>query len=324
MDTSRAQARCSIGGRRYGEMVHAFTLIELLVVVAIIAILVAVLLPALNNARVQARRLVCLSNVSQLGKAIASYQSEYRGGLPQWAYYPDDNWTNDNNIWVDGDKTTGAIRLGILYPKYVGRNENIFYCPDGDKNVWMRKGGNPSTLGTTGQPWGAWANWGKKAGVPVQCSYEYRARYYTDTNGKQGCWYNVRDDMKSRPASRMSIVADAFEGPWDSGGPYPSHTPIQQRPRMLYYNVGYLDGSGRPAKDFEKYSTAAGHFKDLEFRTRAPVVVQTGMGKYTVLAKPWSGNKLPGVVPWEPLSTRNYILNNTNHIERAWDFFDKR
>ncbi len=59
-----------------------FTLIELLVVVAIIAVLVALLLPAIQAARSQARALVCMSNERQLGVAFAGYAQDYNDSFP--------------------------------------------------------------------------------------------------------------------------------------------------------------------------------------------------------------------------------------------------
>lgn len=60
-----------------------FTLIELLVVVSILGLLIAILLPALSGARSQARQVVCLSNLSQLGKAMQLYANKNRDYVPQ-------------------------------------------------------------------------------------------------------------------------------------------------------------------------------------------------------------------------------------------------
>ena len=114
----------STGGRR------AFTLIELLVVIAVIAILAALLLPALGRAKESSRAAVCLNNLHQLGLASGTYGLDYGGKMPWFI-----NWLYTR----PGDATSGK-----LYP-YLN-SKDVYLCPT-DRIELRSKARGPASTG---------------------------------------------------------------------------------------------------------------------------------------------------------------------------------
>ena len=115
---------------------RGFTLIELLVVIAIIAILAAMLLPALTKAKIRAQGTGCMNNTRQLQLAWRMYAEDNRDQLP-FAYALG---ANAPYVWVQGNiddvnvtasdnwnyETT--IKKGVIWP-YCGNSVGIFHCP---------------------------------------------------------------------------------------------------------------------------------------------------------------------------------------------------
>jgi prepilin-type N-terminal cleavage/methylation domain-containing protein len=115
---------------------QAFTLIELLVVIAIIAILAAMLLPAVAKAKSKAQRIACISNIKQIGLGFIMFAHDHDGNFP-WLVPPADGGSSTMPYaWQHFDTVSNEL----VTPR-------VLHCPtDKDRPVAERFNGGPNSL----------------------------------------------------------------------------------------------------------------------------------------------------------------------------------
>jgi len=126
--------------------IHAFTLIELMVVVAIIALLVAILLPSLQSARKHAKTVMCASNLHHVGLATANYLFQSRQTFPASYLYAED----EKGSWSLPGQSLGPQAFGYLHWSHflydsgqVG--DKAFECPEFENGGAPRTNPGPKT-----------------------------------------------------------------------------------------------------------------------------------------------------------------------------------
>jgi prepilin-type N-terminal cleavage/methylation domain-containing protein/prepilin-type processing-associated H-X9-DG protein len=144
---------------------RGFTLIEILVVISMIAMLAAILFPIFAQARDKARQAACLSNLRQIGNALALYLQDYDERLPNCCHWGR-GWS-----WQGSDLTGRCLQVGITRatprdtflgpeqtpPRYIQelahpytRNEDIWFCPSVGRNRFVQSNRGFPTLGFNG------------------------------------------------------------------------------------------------------------------------------------------------------------------------------
>jgi len=118
---------------------RGFTLVELLVVVGIIAALIALILPALESARAQARIVVCMSNIRQLGFGLKLYAADFNQSYPPnitpLTKGGPLSWLDTNQ---DANKVWHYLGYALPTPGYPMVIPSVFICPD-DSSPWPQQ-----------------------------------------------------------------------------------------------------------------------------------------------------------------------------------------
>ncbi len=219
---------------------HGFTLIELLVVISIIAVLMAIMMPALGKVKQQADRLVCNTHLKDMGSLINVYAADNNGKMVTNSRYTKRWYNLLGEIYGAKHATTGVT--GSMY------DIEIFKCPV----EWRRHSKNLKGGVVAGDP----------ESIAAASMYSYNGFFSCPINDN-GTFFDTGDDSVSASNkhawySRLDRVQSSSELPlfWDSSSDYSlraagtaSIPGFNGYPHMSLYKYGWDSGNIRSTKD---------------------------------------------------------------------------
>lgn len=210
---------------------NGFTLIELLIVISIVALLIALLLPAMNAVRKNASSLKCAASIRQVAAAQFAHAADHDGSF---VHGPPSHpgLTGPVSVWAIWDRHNGPIEtdgwfgVGLLWRERYLTELTGAYCPLWTPTNYQH---DDAMFGFHADPVNAPGH-----GDQVAWSYHYRSAMDSDDADPRPPW--IDDDDGGDP-----FIADAFTiVPGDAGV---APAPAKQYAHETGYNVGYIDGS---------------------------------------------------------------------------------